>query len=108
MLSNDPAAIYLPEELNEWLIAKASADHDGSFRKAMFTVLYEAKRREDAKRIEAAKADPASRPRRPTAPSGHPTRHLPRHAFFGGVRRAGPGTPGLRQVPRRLHMVMDC
>jgi hypothetical protein len=58
MLSNDPAAIYLPEELNQWLIRKAYADHSGSFRQAMFAVLYQAKRREDAKRIEAAKADP--------------------------------------------------
>jgi hypothetical protein len=57
MLSNDPAAIYLPDELNQWLIAKAYADHGGSFRKAMFAVLYEAKRREDTERIEAAKAD---------------------------------------------------
>jgi hypothetical protein len=62
MLSNDPAAIYLPEELNVWLIAKVYTDHGGSFRKAMFAVLYEAKRREDTDRIEAAKADPSVDP----------------------------------------------
>ena len=62
MLSNDPAAIYLPDELNHWLIHKAHAHHNGSFRQAMFAVLYEAKRREDAERIEAAKTDPSVDP----------------------------------------------
>ena len=59
MLSNDPAAIYFPEDLSAWLIRKAYAQHNGSFRQALFDVVRDAKRREDTARVDAAKADPS-------------------------------------------------
>ncbi|HEY3116641.1 MAG TPA: hypothetical protein VGK54_07870 [Chloroflexota bacterium] len=95
MESNDPAAIYLPDELNQWLIEKAYAEHGGSFRQAMFAVLFQAKHREDADGHCWSKLVDARRPVDAPTPRGRPE----------GVA-ARPQQPGLRSHPGRLGSAM--